>query len=362
MNKFLLLYGNCITVRGFARSLICDLQKGRIIFIPNSLFELITDGRYIKIDRVLKELDDKDIMVFQQYLDFIIKQDVGHIVDEFELSCFPKMNDEWLFPARISNCVIDADGTIPYFNEALLNDLSNIGCHNLQMRFFRLVQLEYIEHLLKLIYPTEVKSVEFILPHHKEADSIQKIIDLVNRNKKVQTVIIHSSSEDSIVNEYDTFGFGMIIKSTTKISSAHHCGIIDHKYFSPNISHYTESLAHNTCLNRKISIDVDGNIRNCPSMKESFGNIKDTTLKEAVNKPGFKKYWNITKDEITKCKDCEFRHVCTDCRAYLENPEDMYSAPLKCGYDPYTCEWEEWSTNPLKQQAIEHYGMREIIT
>lgn len=39
----------------------------------------------------------------------------------------------------------------------------------------------------------------------------------------------------------------------------------------------------------------------------------------------------------------------------------MYAKPLKCGYNPYTCEWEEWSTNPLKQQAIDYYGMREVL-
>jgi len=38
------------------------------------------------------------------------------------------------------------------------------------------------------------------------------------------------------------------------------------------------------------------------------------------------------------------------------------SKPLKCGYSPYTNEWEEWSTNPLKQKAIDFYDMREIIS
>lgn len=101
--------------------------------------------------------------------------------------------------------------------------------------------------------------------------------------------------------------------------------------------------------------------KNCPSMKESYGNIKDTTLIEALEKPGFKKYWNITKDQINVCKDCEFRYICTDCRAYLEDPDDIYSKPLKCGYNPYTCEWEEWSTNPLKEKAIKHYGMEDLV-
>jgi SPASM domain peptide maturase of grasp-with-spasm system len=120
---------------------------------------------------------------------------------------------------------------------------------------------------------------------------------------------------------------------------------------------FTESQNYNTCLNRKISIDLDGEIKNCPSMRESFGNIENTPLQQALNKTGFKKYWNIDKDKITVCKDCEFRHICTDCRAYIENPEDIYSKPLKCGYNPYTAEWEEWSTNPIKQKAIEYYNL-----
>ena len=89
-------------------------------------------------------------------------------------------------------------------------------------------------------------------------------------------------------------------------------------------------------------------------MPESYGNIKDTTLEEALNKPGFKKYWTVTKDDIEICKDCEFRHVCTDCRAYTERTKfkdgiDL-SKPLKCGYNPYTGRWANWSTNPLKNK------------
>jgi SPASM domain peptide maturase of grasp-with-spasm system len=117
----------------------------------------------------------------------------------------------------------------------------------------------------------------------------------------------------------------------------------------------------NTCLNCKLSIDKNGDIKNCPSIKESFGNISTTSINKVLENSNFKKYWNIKKDEIAVCKDCEFRHICTDCRAYLENPEDIYSKPLKCGYNPYTNEWEEWSTHPLKQKAIDWYGMREIL-
>jgi len=96
-------------------------------------------------------------------------------------------------------------------------------------------------------------------------------------------------------------------------------------------------------------------------MIKSYGNISVTKLIDVVNNPEFQKVWQIRKDDIAKCKDCEFRHICTDCRAYLENPGDQYSAPLKCGYDPNTNVWEEWSINPLKGKAIECYGMQELV-
>ena len=100
------------------------------------------------------------------------------------------------------------------------------------------------------------------------------------------------------------------------------------------------SQKHNTCLNRKISIDVNGEIKNCPSMIKSYGNIKDATLTKAMEKSGFKDVWFIHKNQIEVCKDCEFRHICTDCRAYLKNPENIYSQPEKCNYNPYIAKWK----------------------
>ena len=57
------------------------------------------------------------------------------------------------------------------------------------------------------------------------------------------------------------------------------------------------------------------------------------------------------------CKDCELRMVCTDCRAYTTDPSDMYSKPLKCGYDSYTNNWENWRSIVKNQEAIEYYEM-----
>ncbi len=98
-------------------------------------------------------------------------------------------------------------------------------------------------------------------------------------------------------------------------------------------------------------------------MSTNYGNLNSNNLEEVLTKSDFKRYWNINKDHINICKDCEFRYICTDCRAYTEethvNKEGLdISKPLKCGYNPYTGKWEDWSKNPLKEKAIKSYENR----
>jgi hypothetical protein len=50
--------------------------------------------------------------------------------------------------------------------------------------------------------------------------------------------------------------------------------------------------------------------------------------------------WSITQDPVEICRDCEFRYVCTDCRAYTRRPGAPASKPAKCAYDPYTATWD----------------------
>jgi SPASM domain peptide maturase of grasp-with-spasm system len=216
-----------------------------------------------------------------------------------------------------------------------------------------------LNKLLVLISSSSIDHIEiyFKCINDKAIDVVDELIE----KGKIKTFTYYntSNSNDNIIHD-------SIIVSNSDIDKVSiNCGVVLLNNAYSNIKLFSESQNYNTCLNRKISIDKDGNIKNCPSMPQSFGNIKDTTLEEAINHPDFKKYWNVNKDMIAVCKDCEFRHICTDCRAYTERThfeDDIdLSKPLKCGYNPYTNEWAEWSTNPLKEKAIEYYGMQDLV-
>ena len=64
---------------------------------------------------------------------------------------------------------------------------------------------------------------------------------------------------------------------------------------------------------------------------------------KAVQKKGFTDLWYIKKDDIKKCKDCEYRYMCLDCRIYITDPHDPFSAPAKCNYNPCTNKWQKKS-------------------
>jgi len=273
-------------------------------------------------------------------------------------SLFSPMPMDWDEPFVITNVIIDILEEIDYAVK-FIQEIESIGCQALQIRVFSDIALSKIEPLFSTLNNGRINSIEILIKYskHYKLNTLKKYF---KNHPHVAMITFYQSPWIKAINLTNT-KFGNVFFTTSEISSAKCCGQIEMAFFTINIKTFTESIKYNSCLNRKISMDSEGNIKNCPSMEESFGNIKDITLMEVMELPEFRKLWDINKDKIHVCKDCEFRHVCTDCRAYVENPKDILSKPLKCGYNPYTGEWSEWSTNPLKDKAIEFYGMEELV-
>jgi SPASM domain peptide maturase of grasp-with-spasm system len=162
-----------------------------------------------------------------------------------------------------------------------------------------------------------------------------KSYSFLGKNHRVRKIAYYSASKP-FVKKFNNESIGQIHYHNNSFPSSY-TQLNREKNCIPNLSFFTEAQAHNTCLNRKLCIDAGGNIKNCPAMSRSFGNIKDTTLKEAIEKEGFKDLWFINKDKIDVCRDCEFRYMCMDCRCFIKDPENIYSQPAKCGYNPYIC-------------------------
>ncbi len=348
---YLKIFSNCRLVRGFKNCLIYDMQRGSITNIPEDLYNTLLKYNNKKYDSNLK-------LELRDYIDFLVEEEFVFITKTPQY--FPEISDEFALPSRISNAVIDIKDDSTFDLNEILLQLDDFNCENIELRFFKNVNESRIKNIIEFINENELflTNIGIVLPY-KENVNYTQILEI---NRIVYLHIYNCKSDDTVILSEDKH----IVFSSLQIFSYKNCGLINSNDFTLNKHLFFESLHHNSCLHKKISIDSEGNIRNCPSMPQSFGNIQDTTLEKAVAHPDFKKYWNLTKDEVKVCKDCEFRYICTDCRAYTErthtNAEGLdISKPLKCGYNPYTGEWQEWSINPLKEKAIKYYGMEELV-
>lgn len=338
-----LFAANCKIVRGQQRACLIDLQHQELRLIPIILADFLEEKcTYETLDEF-----SKNMLLELESLDMVLE------IESNERSLFPDTPLEFDTPYAISNAILDYNSSSHYNLIDALKALENIRCPHIEIRFYDILNIDFLHEIGATFFDSTIDSIDLYIPYSAEL-SYDELEQLKINNIRFRWIFIHSVPED--YSYHKTYPF---LKHTTeKITDQSHCGVVHYFYFEPHISVFTESQHHNTCLNRKISIDTEGRIKNCPSMQQSFGHINDTALEEVIQNPAFTKVWNIKKDEIEKCKGCEFRHICTDCRAYLEDPDDLYSAPLKCGYNPETCEWEDWSTNPLKEKSIQYYHLQ----
>ncbi|WP_109437959.1 SPASM domain-containing protein [Aquimarina sp. AU119] len=82
-------------------------------------------------------------------------------------------------------------------------------------------------------------------------------------------------------------------------------------------------------------MNPNGDIQQSPFTDKVFGNVGTKSLLSIISNQTFQEYWDIPKDKIEVCKDCEFRYVCNDARIPLKRDGKTYYFEESCTYDPY---------------------------
>lgn len=362
-DQYIHLLPDCKVVRGAARSALYDLTCGEFTLLPNESLSLLEQFKIYTIGQLLEQHDTEEQRdLLSEFVGFLDEQSM--ILPLKNPARFPDIPEVWDFAGCIQNAIIDYDGTVQDMPD-VFRQLDELGCRFLQLRCFNhTLSIGLLSAWLSAISHTAIESVEVIMPLDNRL-AVSSYKDLMEAQPLISLLVLHTAGEERNIpidyehNTGQSTGIEReIVMVTTILTSELHCGKISLKSLStPDPVLFMENKAYNGCLNRKISLDTAGNIRNCPSMKTAYGNIREISLQEALHTKGFTDLWGIHKDLIKTCRDCEFRYACSDCRAYLEDPDDLLSKPLKCGYDPYTATWEDWSSHPLKQKAIQHYGI-----
>jgi SPASM domain peptide maturase of grasp-with-spasm system len=332
--RYFKLYACCLLVRGAARSTICDVQRGAVIPISNALHDALAACAVAPAEAVLARYTQEGAAALRQNLSGLAERELGFWCDDPEE--FPDLDLSWDRPAQITNAIVELSPTTALHFATIIAQLDELGSEALELRAYRPFPLSVLADLLGATDRSRLSSVELLLCHSNETTDAA-LVTLRATHPRLARIVVHSSPA---VRQGGPPAAPVFFE-TQPVRSSDHCGHVHPSYFAVNLPTFAESQSCNTCLNRKIAIDGSGAIRNCPAMPTSHGTVDRTALRDVVARDEFRVFWSIRKDEVEVCRDCEFRHVCTDCRALVQDPGTHYSKPLRCGYDPYTARWND---------------------
>lgn len=123
--------------------------------------------------------------------------------------------------------------------------------------------------------------------------------------------------------------------------------LIFKKPFFPKITFNFFNKAHfgHNCFMDKLCVNSKGEVLPCIMERDIiFGQIQNKSIGEIISEEKVKRIRNLTKDQIDKCRDCEFRYCCFDCRIMainFSNNHNLY-APAICSYNPYKGKFENF--------------------
>jgi SPASM domain peptide maturase of grasp-with-spasm system len=264
----------------------------------------------------------------------MVTNEYGFWCKKEEIDKFPNIQLDFDSPEIINNVIIDIDFNTKHNLQKLFIELNDLKTKFLEVRIYTDYKVNSIKEILSASFGSRLRSINILTKYTDELSHNTVLESIIKPFPILGSFVIHSTPIE-IIKEYKEKNDRLKYIAQI-IDSEQCCGNISMQYFSININTFTEAQQFNTCLNKKVAIDKNGLIKNCPSMNESFGEFNLTSLTTVVSDPFFKEKWGIKKDEIKVCKDCQFRYICTDCRAYIADKSDK---PLKCNYDPYTNKW-----------------------
>jgi len=335
-NKIFIMYSTCVPVKGAKRSAIYDLQRQELSFIPNDLYDMISRFNKNSVEDILKAYPKTEEETILEYLEYLISGEFAFMGSSDDAILISDLNLEWDYFGKVSNSIFEYSHLNQDYFKIFTKQLNELGCSALQIISYRYeIPDETLDNFLDYVqFLKFIDHVELLVPYSENYNS-EMLTNLMTRYFKIDNIFVHSSPFS--LNERE----GTLVFTTEIINSNQLCGQVQIRDFSLNISHFSEAKSHNSCLNRKISVDESGRSKNCPSMINSYGHISNTQLIDVITRDDFRAVWKISKDQVEVCRDCEFRYSCTDCRVYLAQANNLYSKPAKCKYDPYTATWSD---------------------
>ena len=335
--KFFKLYGNCIPVNGISESVIFDIERRCFLPITNNIFEFIifNEEKNFSIDELKGYFNHQQDEGIDALFNYIQDKGYGFFTNEPEL--FPKISLEWDSPYIITNAIFEITiDSLPFIHNAI-QQLNSIGCEAIELRFIDEFSYQVIADILTLFNNSRTKCI-FLFIKYSDSLKFGNLKSFYINFSTISTIIVHSSIKNEDYKNLLPPNVYSKIKSIEKIINIENVETVNSVSMVLNMASFTEAYNYNLGLNRKVCINHKGEIKNYLSHNKTFGLIQVDNLREVIGNIEFQKKWNITKDNIEVCRDCQNRFFCMDTADIIQK-EGKYYRKINCKFDPYKNTW-----------------------
>ena len=139
-SDYFIFFSSCKLVRGANRSIICDFQRNKLLFIPNDLYNFVIKHRGQSISEIKIENSKNDIEIIDEYLDFLISNDFVFIGSHEDSKLMCEMSEEWDYHGVISNALYEYSLENRLFVDKIFKELNFLKCKS----------IEIVSHSIKL--------------------------------------------------------------------------------------------------------------------------------------------------------------------------------------------------------------------
>jgi hypothetical protein len=314
------LYTCCKPVKGYNRSIIQDLNRTKVHFVPNDLYNILVENKEAISVEKLNDLKSQNNGL--DYINFMVDNEIIFEIDEIFLSCFPEIQENHSIPFIIDYLILDI--------QLVLNDTKFIN------QVFDLSVNNFVINC-------EIITLEILI-------KINTILDTSDGNNFFINTKSISSNELTEINRHILKSdclLGLFVNDLDKVFDKFEAiHIVNNNkfnmWYNNNISFYSCATKLNPNTFKKVFIDDKYVVRNSIKSSKTYVLNKDiknsiySILEEIEEQP----YYSVSKDDIDVCKDCEFRYLCNDDRIPVMRSNKSWYHLSECPYNPYISKWE----------------------
>jgi len=245
---------------------------------------------------------------------------VGFFTNQPEL--FIPVGTDYEVPFNVTNAIIEISDEYDY--KRVIEALSDMSTHSLQIRFARHYDEEVILNILDFVYMCKFRFVDVLV--NAEHMNEKSVMSIVNYSKFFDRLTVYNCIASG-VHKKSSF-VERPLKEGMLASMNFDRIFVSRRFFF-------EGTQKNPAFNKKVFVDSNGDIKNEVSHKRKFGNVKTNNISDVYNSIEFRRIWQISRDKIDKCSTCVFRFCCTFGSDVITYGADSHKLRLDCGVDEW---------------------------